>query len=79
MEQETRKVYYRQCVLEKVVDSKNLIDTCWIPLEFAKLNKVLRIKDDDGWKVTFIGDIKTERETLVRRDDYRTQRKASDI
>ena len=46
---------YTQCKLEK----ENTHTTAYIPSKFAKLNKIVKIKTDDGWdcgwKVIFVG------------------------
>jgi len=38
---------YKQCLLKK--GTKTCVS--WIPAKFAKVGKVLRLKDDDGWVV----------------------------
>lgn len=43
--------FYKQCTLQK----GNTIQTSWIPEEFAKSGKYIRLKDDDGWKVIGVG------------------------
>jgi hypothetical protein len=45
-------MFYRQCSLER----KGTKTTSWIPEEFAKVGRVLRLKDEDGWVVTSVGD-----------------------
>ncbi len=47
-----KDIYYRQCKMQK----KNMFQTSYIPEEFAKLGKFLKLRDsegewDDGWKV----------------------------
>ena len=43
---------YRQCELKR----GNTKMTSWIPEEFARVGKVLKLKDEDGWKVISVGD-----------------------
>lgn len=68
-------IYYRQCRLQKGDHTQ----TSFIPEAFARLNKVLRLKDDDGWKVVEVGS--RINEELVKRleRDHLTQREGSDI
>lgn len=77
---------YTQCKLEKQYDN-----TCraysyvvWIPSKFAKIGKMLTVKQDDeswsdGWKV--VATYTTQKAAQVEEDarDYLHQRKASDI
>jgi hypothetical protein len=56
---------YRQCKLRK----GNSFQTSWLPDCFAKLGKVLRLRDqdkkwDDGWVVIEVGQVQTEWEAL---------------
>lgn len=53
--------------------------TAWIPEKFAVVGKVLKIKGDDGWLVVSIHSRKSEEEVRERSQDYKHQRKASDI
>lgn len=62
----------------------DLIHIAWIPLEFAVLNKYIKLQIDkqweDGWQVIAVGKVKLEQETLLERSqDYKRTRKASDI
>lgn len=67
---------HTQCNLAK----GNLRDTCWIPSKFAVLGKIIRIKEEDGWEVIGVGNMKMASEEIEKRkNDYRTQRQASDI
>jgi hypothetical protein len=45
-------MFYRQCCLER----KGTRTTSWIPEEFAKVGKVLKLKEEDGWVVKSVGD-----------------------
>jgi hypothetical protein len=55
-------------------------DVCWIPSKFAVQGKTLRLVDEDGWVVTSVGDLRLPSEYVEeRKNDYRTQRRASDV
>lgn len=43
--------YYRQCALEKA----NTQQVAWIPEQFAAVGEYIKIGEDDGWKVNFVG------------------------
>lgn len=52
------KTIYRQCYLERKINNTLECQTCWIPNKFAKVGRVLKIKDGewtDGWIVKFVG------------------------
>jgi len=51
---------YTQCKLRK----GSLNQVTWIPSKFAKVGKVLRLKNDDGWVVEEVW--KTEPEKYVK-------------
>lgn len=66
---------YTQCRLGKGKKQQ----VAWIPSEFAKKHKSLKIKDEDGWRVIGVG--ATVKENYLRRYErsYLDQRQASDI
>ncbi len=67
---------FRQCVLQK----KAIVQVAWIPEQFAKEGLFLEIKEDDGWEVIFVGTIRLDDAYVSERSqDYKHQRKASDI
>lgn len=79
---------YRQCHLvkkRKAPDAGELHQTSWIPSQFAVMNKVLKLKDEDGawdngWVVTSVGPYeKTEKEANEGTQLHKKQRRASDI
>lgn len=57
----------------------------WIPEDFARLGKKLRLKDEEndtweyGWIVTTIGGRRSRVEQQDRNRDHKTHRKGSDI
>ena len=53
--------------------------TAWIPEKFARINRVLKIKDEDGWVVKELYSISSEDFVRDHERDFRTQRLASDI
>jgi len=75
-------VKYRQCVVRK--KSKTMVT--WLPVKFAKVGTGIMLKMDSGewdtgWKVTavYVG-IELDHGTVEKRSqDYRNQRKVSDI
>lgn len=66
---------YVQCQLSK----GSMKTTAWLPQKFAKVGKALKIKGKDGWVVKSCGVKLEEKEALERSQDYKHQRKASDI
>ena len=68
-------IYYRQCKLQKHDQFK----TAFIPEQFAKKGKVIKIKYDDGWRITEIGIRLSEEVVVERSQDYKFQREASDV
>ena len=71
---------YCQCLLEKNGD----LLTTWIPKKFAVVDKILKIKNDDGWdngwKVIKVGELLLNEESVASNSlDYRRTREASDI
>ena len=60
------------------------VTTSWIPERFAKKGKCLKLRDNDewvdGWLVIDVGDARQPEEIVVARSqDYRRQRRATDI
>lgn len=78
------KEFYCQCELRKRCDTGELIDIAWIPEKFAKVNKLVNIKLDDGkldgpWKIIKVYS-KVESEKIEGSErDYLKQREVSDI
>jgi len=66
---------YCQCKLRKGSN----VTTSWLPEEFAKKGKILMLEHDDGWEVIEAGMSMDYKEVNDRSQDYKKQRKASDI
>ncbi len=67
---------YKQVTLKK----NNTIHTAWIPEHLAHIGKTLKIKDEDGWIVVDVSQIRMSKEYIEEHErDYKIQRKASDI
>jgi hypothetical protein len=69
----TRKMKYVQCEMLRVIDGGAVRTTSYIPQQFAKLGKTLKLKDDndewsDGWVVHCVGDTVVEGDSVP---DYR--------
>ena len=60
------KLTYTQCKLKK----GNFNRVTWIPTKFAKVGKVLRLKDDDGWVVQEIWKIEDESAVKAREREH---------
>lgn len=71
----------RQCRLRH---ETGVIDTTWIPVEFAVKGKPLRLKRDGGWQEgwmveeAFSGDLPSE-VVQERERDFKNHRKATDV
>lgn len=71
----TKTVEYVQCAMRRIIDGGLVRTTSYIPRQFAKLGKTLKLKDDhdnwvDGWVVDCVGD------TIVESDGVPDYRKA---
>jgi hypothetical protein len=72
---------FRQCELQKRGGDTQVV---WIPVTFAHVGKVVKVKMEDGtwsdgWKVTQTYSTRTRTEALAAESDHKKQRKASDI
>jgi hypothetical protein len=74
---------FKQCKMENKSTGWSDVHTAWIPEQFAKVGKVLRLKFeegwDEGWVVTEVGTQMTEEWVMEYSQDYKYQRKASDV
>jgi hypothetical protein len=66
---------YTQCRLRRGRTEQ----IAWIPSEFAKKNRFLRIKDQNGWRVIGVGATKPAEYVITHARDHVIQRQASDI
>ena len=59
-----RNELYRQCRLVKKVRNREAIQTSYIPAEFAREGRVVKIREDggwdDGWVIRVVGGSLTE-------------------
>lgn len=80
-------IFYVQCLLQKKKD--NCLETyvTFLPLQYAKKGKILKLKSrgqeswDDGWVVTdvYLGSLCNEEMVTVQANQYRFTREVSDI
>jgi hypothetical protein len=69
----TRNEKYVQCAMHRVIEGGTVRTTSYIPQQFAKLGKTLKLKDghdqwSDGWVVDCVGDTVFEGKSVP---DYR--------
>ena len=75
----------KQCLMMRKIDDKEILMTSWIPEKFAIKDSIIKLQDretkkwTDGWKVVIVGTKRKQREVIERSQDYKNQRKASDI
>lgn len=77
-------MFSRQCALERPLASGGKqIQISWIPEEFAKIGKFLKLREGDvwenGWQVASIGGRQSRQQRIDRSRDHIIQRKGSDI
>ena len=75
-----RTTNHVQCKLRRGTS----ITTSWLPQRYAVPGKHLRLRDEqgaweDGWEVVETGSIALTDEVMLRSQDYKKQREASDI
>lgn len=77
------KVYSRQCVLERKIENGTINQISWIPEQFAKVGRFLKLLEKDvwenGWQVVSVGGRQSREERIERGRDHVNQRKGSDI
>lgn len=76
--------WYRQCTYETRIYGALLQGTSWIPEEFGRVGKKIRLKKhhrypDAVWTVTEVGARQRESYLVERQLDYKHQRSMSDI
>lgn len=68
---------YTQC---KLRSNGSLEHTAWIPSQYAKIGKIIRLKDMPHiWEVVEVYATRTLDEVRARERDHLNQRKASDV
>lgn len=78
------EIFFTQCTLSKVQPQANTqaYITSWIPTTYAKLDRIVSLKNDskwEDWTVISFGSTVSEKYLNDHKDDYRNQRKQSDI
>jgi len=75
-------IYYRQVTVErKTADKKVVSQTTYIPVKFAVVGQVLKLKDPlsgqwvNGWKVVAVYNLTSEKSVLDYRKAIRNHRK----
>jgi len=72
-----------QCWLKQHNQIYDTSTTSWIPEKFAKLGKILQLKNlngwSNGWEVISVGARKSSSFVIERSSDYRTHRNGSDV
>jgi hypothetical protein len=70
------EIYYRQCTLKK----GPTVQVAWIPEQFAKKGKYLRIGDDNGWLVVEAGTRRISGQYLMEHErEYLNHRNVTDV
>ncbi len=71
------KIYYmKQCKLRR----RDKTTVSWLPTKFAVKGKILKLKGIDGWVVESVGNLIQPSDIILERSqDYKHQRKVSDI
>lgn len=71
--------YFRQCSLQK----KNEHQVSWLPEQFAKLGKWLKLREngiwEDGWQVILVGGRQSRQERIERGNDHKILSTGSDM
>lgn len=71
---------YTQVLLQAYEGTTTRFLVTWVPSKFAKVNKVLRLNDDETqWHVVEKYNTWTEEKLIPKTQDYKRQRKASDV
>lgn len=79
-----KETYYRQCALERKISEKAFSrQVAWIPEQYCKEGKILKIKDQndewvDGWEVKTVGqDLVSEKDAPDAHKAIKGHRKAT--
>lgn len=68
-------MFHIQCLLRK----NSRLQTAWIPEKYARVGKFLTLKESPGWEVIKKYSKMKSTEVKERSQDFKHQRKASDI
>lgn len=79
----SKQTVYCQCRLVKSIPTGELVQMSYIPERFARLGKVLRLRDDertwsDGWRVQLVGNAIVEDDLDARTNASRHYRCTKD-
>lgn len=78
-------MFYKQCMMTRVSETSHDTHIAWIPEQFAHEGKVVDVLDNYGewsknWTVDVVYQNRVSEEYIrEHQDDYKNQRKASDI
>lgn len=77
-----KKVFYRQCWLEKTCSTGVIQQVSFIPEEFSVIGKVIKLKEsnnvwDNGWVVKSVGVRHSEDQLPDSHNDIKSLRKAT--
>jgi hypothetical protein len=71
---------YKQCSLKRRTSKGYAYTTSWLPIKFAILGKILKLKDIDGWKVISVNDEeRTQEQVNMLSREYLKHRNITDI
>jgi hypothetical protein len=73
------QIMYCQCRLAKKTESGESIQHSWIPQKYAIVGKILRLGNDNGWRVTHVWETETEEIVKARERAYKRWREVTDI
>jgi hypothetical protein len=73
---ENMNMMYKQCTMK----NGNKTTTAWIPSKYAKVNKILKIADENGWKVIAVGSEELPYVTIkLKENEHKHHRKRTDL
>ena len=78
-----RNELYRQCRLVKKIRGGETIQTSYLPAEFARVGRIVKVRDtdgawDDGWVIRVVGGSLTEDQlTALERAHRRFERETT--
>lgn len=77
---------FRQCSMDKKTKDGKKTVVSWIPEKYAIKGKYISLENretgvcEDGWKVVLVGTVRLSADQVSKRSqDYKNQRKVSDI